>query len=432
MLAGVTLSTGPTARARRSKKTLCERVRSASVLVGAWHSIRRNAETSQTAATKQAARDFAQDLPRNLRRIQDRLRKGYAFEKAYGATPAKGVGKVGKRPIVVAPLPDRIVQRAILDVLQDAVDLPNVQEVLGTPTSVGGIKGRGVDTAIKLFDERHLAGDRFVAGSDISGFFTKIPRDQVIELLRADTSEQDFLDLLRAALTVELINADALGPDERKLFPTGADGVAQGCPLSALAGNIVLQDFDRQMNDPMRGISCIRYIDDFILIGRSRSSVEKALGSAKTMLAALGMDIYDPVQSPKKAFIGEIGEPLVFLGYQIIPGRYPPSDGACEALLARVDALVKAGQVSIRKVVKGRPLTTADRCYAQTLAAIDNTAKGWRGSFRSSMCEVAFRALDRKIERRMQDFDAFYRSQTKGLDYATRRCALGVNLLAKP
>ena len=80
---------------------------------------------------------------------------------------------MGKRPIVVAPLPDRIVQRAILDVLQEATDLPHVQEVLATPTSVGGIRGRGVDTAIKLFDDRQLAGDRFVAGSDISGFFTR-------------------------------------------------------------------------------------------------------------------------------------------------------------------------------------------------------------------------------------------------------------------
>jgi retron-type reverse transcriptase len=96
---------------------LCERVRSTNALVAAWHAIRRNAETSQTASTKQIAREFGQNLPRNIRRIQDRLRKGYRFEKAFGATPSKGPGKTGKRPIVVAPLADRIVQRAILDVL---------------------------------------------------------------------------------------------------------------------------------------------------------------------------------------------------------------------------------------------------------------------------------------------------------------------------
>jgi RNA-directed DNA polymerase len=401
-----------------------------SVLVGAWHAIRRNAETSRTASTKQAAQEFAQDLPRNLRRIQERLRNGYKFEKAYGATPAKGAGKAGKRPIVVAPLPDRIVQRAILDVLQKATDLPHVQEVLATPTSVGGIPGRGVDMAIKLFDGCQMNGDRFVAGSDISGFFTKIRRDQVVDLLRTDTDEQDFLELLMNALTVELRNADALDPEDRKLFPTGPDGVAQGCPLSALAGNIVLRDFDRRMNDPARGITCIRYIDDFILIGRSRASVQKALAAARSQLAELGMNIYDPITHPSKAFIGEIGQPHVFLGYEIIPGRYPPSPVACESLMDRIDALINAGKASIRKVVAQRALSTSDRCYAQTIAAIDNTVKGWRGSFQLSTCQASFDRLDRQLERRLKDFDAFFLSKTAGLPYVRRRRALGVGVLA--
>ena len=252
----------------------------------------------------------------------------------------------------------------------------------------------------------------------------------MITLLRTDTDEQDFLDLLKDALTVELKNADALDPDDRKLFPTGPDGVAQGCPLSALAGNIVLRAFDLRMNDPARGITCIRYIDDFILIGRSRASVEKALASARAQLATLGMDIYDPVTNPTKAFMGEIGQPHVFLGHQIIPGRYPPSDGACDSLLARIDALVKAGQLAIRKAVTGRQLTSFDRCYAQTIAAIDHTVKGWRGSFQSSKCVRTFDRLDRQIERRMKDFDAFFLTKTAGLPYVARRRALGVSVLA--
>lgn len=332
---------------------------------------------------------------------------------------------------MVASITDRIVQRAILDVLQDATDLAGVQAVLATPTSVGGIRGRGVDTAIKLFDDRQLNGDRFVAGSDISGFFTKIPRDQVVALLRKDTSENEFLDLFRDALTVELSNADALDPEDRKLFPTGPDGVAQGCPLSALAGNIILQDFDSRMNDPARGITCIRYIDDFILIGRSRLSVEKAMVSAKVRLAALGMDIYDPIRTPSKAFIGAIGEPHVFLGYQIIPGRYPPSPGACDSLLTRIDVLIKAGQTSVRKVIAGRGLSASERCYAQTLVAIDYTVRGWRGSFQSSQCQLTFAGLDRQVERKLKDFDAFFYEKMAGLDYVKRRRALGVNLLAK-
>lgn len=397
--------------------------------MSAWHAIRRNSETSRTASTKQAAREFGQDLPKNLRAIQDRLRKGYRFAPAYGATPAKGGGKPGKRPIVVAPLSDRIVQRAILDVLQDAVELSSIQRILATPTSVGGIRGRGVDNAIAMFDDRQKAGDRFVAGSDISGFFTKIPRNRVVDVLRNDTDDHAFVDLFDKALTVELANESALSSDDRKLFPTGTDGVAQGCPLSALAGNILLEDFDRAMNAPSRGITCIRYIDDFILIGRNRENVTKALASAKLMLSAMGMDIYDPVANPTKAFIGKIGEPHVFLGYQIVPGLYPPAPSARDKLINQIETLLNSGKKSIRKAARGSPLNANERCYAQTLVAIDHTVRGWRGSFRSSICVSTFEKLDREIERRLTDFDAFFRSHTKSTSPGKRRRALGINLL---
>lgn len=404
-------------------------MRSTKVLVDAWHAIRRNAETSQTASTKQAAKDFGLDLPRNISRLQRRLRKGYQFAKAHGATPAKGPGKVGKRPIVVAPLDDRIVQRAILNVLQDATDMPGIQRVLSTPTSIGGIRGRGVDDAIALFDKCCVDGAKSVAGSDISGFFTKIPRQMVLDYVRLDTAEKPFIDLLDRALTVELSNAALLSDEDRKLFPTGADGVAQGCPLSALAGNIVLEAFDKQMNNPARGITCIRYIDDFLLIGRSTAHVSKAMASARTHLAALGMDIYDPVTDPKKAFIGNIGEPHVFLGYEIVPGQYRPSQSARDALIGRIEALLRDGRKSIGRALNGKHLTHQDRCYAQTIVAVDNTVRGWRGSYGAAVCSKTFERLDREIERRLYDFEIFFRSRTAKSSATLRRRALGVHLL---
>jgi len=395
--------------------------------MAAWHAIRRNAETSQQEVTKQKARKFGENLPSNLRKLQARLHDGYKFDKAYGATPPKGGGKQGKRPIVIAPVEDRIVQRAILDVLQDATEISGLQEVLRTPTSIGGIRGRGVDCAIVLFDERIKAGDRFVAGSDISGFFTRISRSNVIEFLKRESVESEFIQLVEEALTVELSNADKLSEDDRKLFPTGADGVAQGCPLSALAGNIVLREFDQQMNT--RGITCIRYIDDFIITGKSRVGVEKALGAAKSLLSDLKMDIYDPVTSPNKAFIGPVGKSYVFLGYTLLPGLYPPADAALTHLMDRIQTLIANGQRAISKAIKDRPLTNQDRCYAQTLVAIDYTIRGWRASFKISNCPEVFSRLDGEIDRRLKDFRSFYLEKTAARTTAQQRKALGVNLI---
>ena len=152
--------------------------------------------------SRQETREFGADLPRKLKAIQKRLReKPYKFSRQFGATPEKDKGK-GKRPLVIAPIEDRIVQRAILDVLQDADDLTQVQAILATPTSIGGIRGRGVEHAINLIEDAYVSGDaNFVAGSDISGFFTKIPQSEVVAFIGSQTDDCEFIDLFTRALT---------------------------------------------------------------------------------------------------------------------------------------------------------------------------------------------------------------------------------------
>ncbi|HAA93570.1 MAG TPA: hypothetical protein DCE33_14065 [Rhodospirillaceae bacterium] len=82
--------------------------------------------------------------------------------------------------------------------------------MLSTPTSIGGIPGRGVDSAIELFQARVDAGDQYIAGSDIKNFFTKIPRLKVLAFLKEDGLDEDFIGLVADALSVELENADRM------------------------------------------------------------------------------------------------------------------------------------------------------------------------------------------------------------------------------
>jgi hypothetical protein len=355
------------------------------------------------------------------------LRKGYRFAPAYGAAISKGKGKSGKRPVVVAPLEDRIVQRAILDTLQSSPDYVNVRKVLETPTSVGGLPGRGVRQGIELIDARIAQGDVYFAQSDIRGFFTKIPKLEVYRFLREDGVPEDFIRLFELALTVELENESSLSEEDRNLFPTGDDGVAQGCPLSALAGNIVLLDFDTKMNG--KGITCVRYIDDFILIGRKKESVRKAFLAASEILKTLGMDVYDPGKS-EKAFIGPVSKKPTFLGYQIVPDLYPPGESAQKRLLSTVDALISDGKKTIKKAAKGRSIASWERAYVQTLAAIDNTIKGWKGSFVLTRCESTMKRLDAAIDRKLLDFAHFHDSARLGLSPSAARRALGVTPLS--
>lgn len=424
---GQPLSTGPTAKSQSD--AALRRLRETRSLLRAWQTINRNAETSGSRTTRQKAREFGQNLPANLRKIQTDLRNGYRFKKPFGATPDKGPGKSGKRPIVVAPIEDRIVQRAILDLLQTKNLFPNIADVLETPTSIGGIPGRGVDHAIQLYSDAIDNGVTYVMGSDIGSFFTKINQTEVLDFLKISGVEGELLSLVGRALRVELANARELSEEDRALFPTGTDGVAQGSPLSALAGNIVLQDFDREMNT--RGIVCIRYIDDFIVCGRKREAVEKTMEAAKAILAAKSMEIYDPMVSPKKAFAGSAESGQVFLGYRLLPGSFPPSDAACKKLLQSVDAELRSGRRTIGKALSGRPIAGGDRALVQSLAQIDRIVRGWRDSHKMSNCPDVYQRLDRQIDHRINAFLRFYREKALNAKESRKRHMLGVTPLAE-
>lgn len=342
--------------------------------------------------------------------------------------PEKQKGK-GKRPLVIAPLEDRIVQRAILDVLQDADDLPQIKSVLATPTSIGGIRGRGVEHAMELIEQAYEVGNAYyVAGSDISGFFTKISQSEVVNFIRAQTSDDEFVDLFARALRVELANANELDPEDLQMFPTDGVGVAQGCPLSALSGNVVLREFDRELNG--RGITCVRYIDDFVLLGKKKQSVKAALKAASTHLAKMGMSIYDPTERPDKAFFGHIREGFEFLGYQIIPGVFPAAEKNRKQLIQSVHEELDLGRRQILKGlhrdIGGKPL----QLYAQTLVAVDVLLRAWSGSFRASRCLKTAVALDETINQLIGNFISFYRDNVKERPITDRRRALGIHVLA--
>jgi len=417
---GISLPTGP-------KANLFKQVRSKNVLLRAWQVISSNARTSRSWDTRKEAEKFAQDIPGNLRKLQDRLRSGYLFERPKGLVVPKGPGKSGGRPLVVAPLEDRIIRRAILEVLQAAKWLEPVQSVLETLTSVGGIAGRGVDDAIRLINKRFAAGEHWIAGSDISGFFTKIRKSEVIEFVCEAAEDDQFSSLFASALTSEIDFADKVDMEERKLFPFGDFGVAQGCPLSALAGNIVLRDFDRALNG--QGVTCIRYIDDFILIAREREKVVRAMASAKRMLEAKSMAIYDYVSDPAKAFLGKAGERKVFLGYEMNPGEYAPSRKARDQLLSRIEAELDRGRQSIEKALRGDRLISSDRAYVDTLHLVNGIIEGWRGSFGMTQARDILGFMDQKIDRLIDDFDAFYRDHAAKAAMVHKRRALGVALV---
>jgi len=247
---------------------LCKRLRSREVLHRSWAAVKQSGLSSPSATTVSAIKSYDESWLNNVEQISKRLRNGtFAFGGEQGITIPKGKGK-GFRPVVMAPIDNRVVRRAILEVLQGFGSstspsrkrwpgVPAVKQVMETRTSVGGIKNRGVPHGLSLIDDAVRSGKSWFVRSDIKEFFTRIPLAQVNEFISRAVADQQFAELFKTALATNLTNkAEPEERDQFILFPDADVGVAQGSALSALAANIALRDFDEQMNG--RGIVCVR------------------------------------------------------------------------------------------------------------------------------------------------------------------------------
>lgn len=251
-------------------KSLFEDLRSDANLFAAWRHVRRRALNSSNDEIKGYATEFENQHQRHIKRIAAKLR-----EKTFKFDPVKGVLKDKKkrlaqgkepRPIAIATIANRVVQRALLQILQPRVArdekdpntkyepkqdprLGRLNEVSRSPYGVGGLMYPygGVRPAIQMVMDAMSKGACYYYQSDIKAFFTMIPTAIVIEKIRHETGDDALSQLFSAALEVELSNKEEL-LSYAKLFPAGGIGVAQGSSLSALAGNILLYNFDHELN----------------------------------------------------------------------------------------------------------------------------------------------------------------------------------------
>jgi len=358
-----------------------DRLVSVHTLRAAWDHVRRSAEASASPVTRGEARRFAEDADGRLARVAVEL----AHDR-FTFAPALGVARsrAGKRPrpIVIAPIESRVVTRALLDVL---LDVPAIAELcLGAPTSFGGLPGRSVPAAVAAAAAAIRGGAAFHVRSDIAEFFRALPRDRAVEVVARACGDDRLALLLDRATATELANAAELG-DDAGLFPGERRGVAQGNALSTLLGNVLLRRFDDAMNG--RGITCLRYIDDFLLLGPRAAHVKKAFESAGALLAELGLRAYDPTIAAAKAAMGPVSCGVAWLGCEIVDGTARPSVASRRALLARVDRL----------------LGDAERAgLAPALAAVDESVRAFRAAYGFCDCPELFTALDARVDRTIE------------------------------
>jgi RNA-directed DNA polymerase len=407
------------------KVTLLQKVRKIGTLGHAWRVIHENGRSSQSRETRREIEEFAVDAESRLTRIQHQLCRG-----TFKFPPAKGVeapkpGKTGIRPIVVAPVESRIVQRAVHDVL---LRVPSIRRCAENPYSFGGVRkleGKtlaAVPAAIQAVLAAISNGAVHVVRSDIVSFFTKISKPAVTAIVVGATGEPEFVELFSCAIALELENLARLR-ERAAAFPIHEIGVAQGNSLSPLLGNLLLYDFDQEMNSG--DCYCFRYIDDFIILAPDQSAAERQFSYAKRLLKNYGMEVSPDSEKTQRS---DIRRGFVFLGIHLVNGVISPSRESRRRLLDKVSALFGEGAHAIHLHRKtGR--IDRKQSFIRTLYDVSGIVSGWGHHYSFCNDKNVLSQLDASINELLRKYVGTYVDAIRCADPKGRRRLIGIPLL---
>jgi RNA-directed DNA polymerase len=135
--------------------------------------------------------------------------------------------------------------------------------------SYGFRPGRSAHQAVEAAQQFIAAGYRWVVDLDLEKFFDRVNHDKLMGKIAERVSDKRLLKLIREFLRAGVMEGGLVGPVD--------EGTPQGGPLSPLLSNIVLDEFDRELE--RRGLRFARYADDSNIYVRSRRAGERVMES---------------------------------------------------------------------------------------------------------------------------------------------------------
>jgi len=281
------------------------------------------------------------------------------------AKPGGGVRELGLPTVV-----DRLIQQALLQVLQPRID----------PTfsahSHGFRPGRSAHGAVLEAQRYVQAGYRVVVDVDLEKFFDRVNHDILMDRLAKRIADKRVLRLIRRYLQAGILRHGV--SSERH------EGTPQGGPLSPLLANVLLDEVDREL--ARRGHRFVRYADDCNVYVRSRRAGERVLQGLRDCYARLALK----VNESKTAVAAVWGRK--FLGYCF----WAAPQGVVKLAVA-TQAMHKL-RVRIRQLtrrVRGRSLE-------QIAADLRGYVPGWKAYFRLAQTPRVMRELDEWLRHRLR------------------------------
>lgn len=279
------------------KGKLYRQVYSDPILSEAWRRVKGGTEAAGVDEVTVAR--FEGQLFANLKALQEELRRG-----RYYPLPAKRIyipkADGTRRPLGILTVRDRIVQRAMLEVIDPIFDR-DFEEC-----SHGFRKGRSVQTALDQVARLVQQQYGWLVDLDISSFFERINTASLFRFIKAKITERELRRLIRAWLEVETVVVERTGIRRNE----ASRGILQGGLLSPLFANIYLDRLDKLALK--RGLKLVRYGDDMVVCCRSQDEAEEALKLLEKLLAKLDLEA-----NPRKTAIFHAEKGFRFLGQQL-------------------------------------------------------------------------------------------------------------------
>ena len=178
--------------------------------------------------------------------------------------PDGGIRKLGIPTVL-----DRFIQQAVMQVLQRRWDRTFSEH------SYGFRPGRSAHQAVEQAQKYIAAGYRWVVDLDLEKFFDRVNHDRLMAKIAERVGDKRMLKLIRAFLRAGVLEEGLVNPVD--------EGTPQGGPLSPLLSNIVLDEFDRELEQ--RGLRFARYADDSNIYVRSKRAGERVMESITRFIA---------------------------------------------------------------------------------------------------------------------------------------------------
>ncbi len=246
--------------------------------------------------------DFQKNLRANISQLKDDV-----ANNRYEPLPCKQIlipkNHGNFRELRVPTVRDRIVQHAVLNVLNPVVEKDFSAVSFAYRPNLSYLDA--VNEVIRWRDLNY----RFVLDADITKFFDNINHQILLRAVRKYVEHPGILCLIKSWISVGILTKEKIVKADK--------GIPQGAVISPLLANIYLDEFDKSFSDT--DWKLVRYADDFVVLAQSLEEILAASAHVEKTLDSLELTLH-----PDKTLLTNFKEGFRFLGHGFLDNAIFP------------------------------------------------------------------------------------------------------------